>query len=367
MLNDIFKNVNTKKLLTTLLFFFLIISTYSQQSEVSNNTEQLTTPKNIYVGDEVHIHYNFRSPYDLFDIQKQNEDIEISLDKTFNVFYEKASQCTIKAVSLKRYDEVNYILSIVLVPWETGTIDFRRFNLHDLFQSSGIQSNISFPIDIMPIEVLSLSEKNHITILQPPKSPILVAGTTYFVYGLIILICIFIALICIILTHLSNVISFLKHVKSVLGYGRNAYTALKRLRHLEHNTEYNDADFSKEIQFITRNYLSYRYNKPFCNYDTFEIEKAFDILAKNSIHFAQKMRLQELLTMFHRTDYIRYASNSLESKLLPPSLHETILLDGEREALSMTVKKAITYFERHPIKYFTPLSETEGLEENINA
>nr|MCR5607131.1 hypothetical protein [Treponema sp.] len=354
-----------KKLSAILFFFFLISSIFSQQTETS--TEQLTTPKDIYVGDEVHIHYNFRSPYDLFDIEKNNENIEIPLDKDFPTFYEKSSLCTIKEVSLKRFDEVNYILNIVLVPWKTGVIDFERFNLHDLFQSSGIQSNISFPIDIMPIEILSLSEKNHITILQPPTAPILVAGTTYFVYGLIILCCIFIALICITLTHVSSVISFLKHLKAVLGYGKNAYTAVKRLRRLEHDTECSDADFSKEIQVITRNYLSYRYSTPFNNYDTFEIEKSFDILAKHSVHFAQKMRLQELLSMFHRTDYIRYATNSLESKLLPPSLHETILLDGEREALSMTVKKAISYFERHPIKSNNPSSETSELKENINA
>ena len=331
-----------------MIFFLAIVTLFFfpfSLSAQSFDATQIVSPHEIFVGDNVIVQYVFRTSAALFDDEELNE---AELKSEYPIFLSATdfNNYTVKKIILS-HNGNDYNLSISFVPWKPGVVMFRQFDIQDILYYSGLSKSKKKKgtVKIENISVLSISEKTHSTLLQPPASPILVPGTIYVVYAFIVGCCLAFTALCFLLAHIQSVIAFLHKMKIVMGYGRNARKAMKRVRRLEREDDISDRDFSERLQGIARDYLSYRFDRPFANYDTKELETIFVELSNEAKSFAQKMRIEELISLFHRTDYIRYAIGSLDSKLLPPAQHEAALLSGEREEMCETVCKAIVCLE----------------------
>ena len=328
-------------LLLSILSMLLCTSAYAQSFEAT----QIVSPHEIFVGDNVIIQYVFRTSAAIFD---DEDTVEAELKSEYPIFLSAAdfNNYTVKKISLS-HNGNDYNLSISFVPWKPGVVMFRQFDIQDILYYSGLSKDRKKKgsVKIENISVLSISEKTHSTLLQPPEPPVLAPGTIYVVYALIVGCVLLFTALCFLLAHIQSVIAFLHRMKIIMGYGRNARRAMKRIHRLEREESLVDSDFCERLQEITRDYLSYRFDKPFSNYDTRELEEIFAKISSETERFAQKLRIEELISLFHRTDYIRYAIGSLDSKLLPPSQHEAALLSGEREEMCETVCKAISCLE----------------------
>ena len=334
------------------VFVFAFFSIFSFCSpifaeEISFETNQIVTPHEIFVGDTVFVQYVFRTPVEIIAENAQNSG-EIALRDDFPIFSStaEADNSTVKKIALI-HTGLDYNLTISFVPWKPGVFQFREFDIQDILFFSGLSKNQKkkCTMKIASVPVLSVSEKTHATLLQPPSAPILVPGTIYVVYALVASAALFFTALCFALAHIKQVVSALKRLRVIMGYGRNARRATKRARRLLRSEE-SDSAFCAEIQDISRSYLAYRFDRPFSTYDTKELESIFAEISGKITEFAQKMRIEELTSLFRRTDYIRYAAGSIDSRLLPPSKHDAVLLSGEREELVETLCNAISFLER---------------------
>lgn len=318
------------------------------KTSFESETNQIITPHEIFIGDTVFVQYVFRTPVEIVAENAGSTDGELSLRTDFPIFSStaEAENCTVKKISLI-HTGLDYNFTVSFVPWKPGVFSFREFDIQDILSFSGLSKSQKkkCTLKIAPVSVLSVSEKTHATLLQPPASPILVPGTIYVVYALIAGAALSFTALCFLLAHIKRVVSALKRLGVIMGYGKNARRAARRARRLLRSSE-SDAVFCAELQEITRSYLSYRFDRPFSTYDTRELEKSFFEISEKITAFSQKMRIEELIALFRRTDYIRYAVGSLDSKLLPPAKHDVVLLDGERKEMVDTVCNAIAFLER---------------------
>lgn len=96
---------------------------------------------------------------------------------------------------------------------------------------------------------------------------------------------------------------------------------------------------------MTRAYLSFRFDFPFESESALGISTAFQQIFLGEIPDFVFPVLDDLTSMFIRTDYIRYAHGSLDEKREPKSEHEAHLAYGERKSLVATIVEAVKVFE----------------------
>ena len=170
-----------KKSLLCILFLFVTFFAFSQ---TLLNESFSVVPKDIYIGDLVEIRYNFSTNINLLEQQ----DVKISFPE--NLKYE------ILTSSLSG-DNGNYTLEISCIPWETGTIDLPKIELSEYIENL----STSFAIDVPSFTVLSIVERTNKKNLQSVAAPVLIPGTTWFIYFVIILCLLLISLFIYFLFH----------------------------------------------------------------------------------------------------------------------------------------------------------------------
>lgn len=140
--------------------------------------EGILIPQKVFIGDTAEYLY----PLENLQISSK-KDFQERLLKFSNI--EKINQnndMTVVKIEMKTKDAVDY-LSISFIPWETGEIQFP-----DLSQ---IGINQKLP----SINIASILESNNIEILQPPREPVLIPGTTEIIYSGVAVLVVFFFLI----------------------------------------------------------------------------------------------------------------------------------------------------------------------------
>lgn len=123
--------------------------------------EGILIPQKIFVGD----------PAEFIFPVSSIEDFNSEILKNGNFNIEKIVQnesMTVTGIQIK-IQEKEYI-SIFFIPWETGNISFPSL------KEAGISSPLPY------VNVSSILEMSGSEILQPPRSPIIIPGTTYLIY-----------------------------------------------------------------------------------------------------------------------------------------------------------------------------------------
>lgn len=323
------------------------VSAQSFSENVSDNASELSQaliPLEVFVGDEAELRYSFRSAVDFFPNADLVMEEEIDISKfPFKNLYDSI---TLKNAYFSRND-MEYVISVHFIPWRSGVIEFPPFDLFSILSLSekDKNKNISYSILFDPIEIKSIVEKTNLREMQPPAPPFIIPGTTYVIFAIAVAAVIIFALLLRALIKFGDIRRWFNHMKITRAYRRNSAVASKKIKKLLKNKKIGDIDFCAALQNITRAYLTFRFDYPFASASARGIREAFSKICFGEIPPAIDNSVEDLTSMFIRTDYIRYAHGSIESQLYPPAEHQAKLAPTERKSLADMTLKAIALFE----------------------
>lgn len=314
---------------------------------ISDNASELSQsllPLEVFVGDEAELRYSFRSAVDFFP----NADLvmEEKIDVAKFPFRNLYDSLTIKSAFFSRND-MEYVISLRIVPWRPGVIEFPPFDLFSILNLSDKDKNknISYSILFDPIEIKSIVEKTNLREMQPPSPPFIIPGTTYVIFAIVLAAVLLFALFLRALIKFGDIRRWFNHMKIMRAYRRNSAVAIKKIKKLLKNKKAGDIEFCASLQNITRTYLAFRFDYPFESASARGVRDAFQKICIGEIPPAIENSVEDLTSMFIRTDYIRYAHDSIESQLYPPAEHQAKLAANERKSLTDMTLKAINLFE----------------------
>jgi hypothetical protein len=325
-----------KSFFITLLFLFSLDFVFAQ-SYVS----QVVLPKKIYVGDVAEIRVSFSSGIDFFaDLPATQAERKLSLS---NLGFDTDNEDFLLKDAILRRTELNYTLILFVMPWNTGEIKIPSINL-----TAGIYTDEKMPF-VIPIETFTVSSiltKGVESSMVPPVPPLLIPGTTYFLYGFIILFIVFLIFFFRLLFNWSKLVGKIKNYKLKKTYIQNKKFTLKQLKKLEKKySKILDKEFCTELVLIIRNYLKVRYGQSFDSIPTSKLMKEFNKLTADTMSDSAIENVEELISVFYRADYIRFAAGSIDSKRLPVQEFSAELQDGEAKKLVNQIRKIINCFE----------------------
>nr|MBQ2234077.1 hypothetical protein [Treponema sp.] len=194
--------------------------------------------------------------------------------------------------------------------------------------------------------VSSILTKGVESSMVPPVPPLLIPGTTYFLYGFIILFIVFLIFFFRLLFNWSKLVGKIKNYKLKKTYAQNKKFTLKQLKKLEKKySKMSDKEFCTELVLIIRNYLKVRYGQSFDSIPTSKLMKEFNKLTADTMSDSAIENVEELISVFYRADYIRFAAGSIDSKRLPVQEFSAELQEGEAKKLLNQIRKIINCFE----------------------
>lgn len=326
-----------RKFFVAALYSFLAFSLFAVEN---TSVTQVMIPDEVYIGDRVQVVYTFRTNVEL--VRNTQKNSEIALDVSKLAFESISSKCSVVDATLIN-NESEYTLRLTLIPWQVGEINFPPINL--LYVLNTTVTEDVFIVQILPITIQSIVEKTHTEKMRPPVPPIIIPGTVYMILGVIVLSLILLIVFFRVLLKYKDIKRKIKNFILSRGYRKNASLTLKKVKKLSKNVKLSDSDFSKELQLIVRSYLEYRFSYPFTAVSTSGLSDAFNKLFAGEIPEHIAYETEELRSMFIRTDYIRYAHDSLDSQLYPPSEHEAAFVKNERDSLLKMFVSVVNSFE----------------------
>lgn len=326
-----------KKDTVSVLVLLLLSGLLSAQSDVT----QITLPKKIFIGDTVELQYTFRSAVDFFsDTADSVTTREINI-KSLGIKDETDDYTVTKALLERR--GLSYTFSMTFIPWRTGDIDFPPVNLAGAVYGA---SSPAFSIDVKPVSVSSILRESGDTSLRPPAGPQLLPGTVYALYAAIIIIIIFIAVLVRLIVKWPVICKVRKEKKILRSYARNAKELFRRLKHLEKaGRTITDRQFCAELQRLLRRYLDFRYGYHFSTVLTSQFMAAFENVTAGMLSDKKRRAAEEITAVMFRTDYIRYAHDSIDSMRQPADQYEARLGGTERVQLLAVIRSAVDSIE----------------------
>lgn len=287
-----------KKLLTVILILFFT-NLYAQ------NFNQILMPQKVYIGDTAELRITFNSGLEEINNQfEKNNTITLSTDKFETPL---SDDYVVKNIMLQKTG-INYFnLVIEFVPWKTGVINFPSY---DVGLSVG---NQSFLVEIKPVSVMSILDQNNGS-LRDFTAPLLLPGTTWKIWIMIILFLIVIGTIIKLIVSHKQVYQIIENIRLSLRFRKNQKEALKKLDKAE-NLE--DKEFAEEIQSLLRFYLDVRWGVPFTKKTTSEMMDLYQTAVEKIVIQKKLVKderwdsaIQLLLEIFKKTDTVRYGKSA---------------------------------------------------------
>ena len=312
----------------TLLIFLCIAICANAASFTESDTMQIVMPKTIYVGDTAELRYTFRSAVDFFaDMSDASLSREIALESL--PFQTDTDDYTILDASLDR-NGLLYTLRFTFIPWNTGAIDFPMFDISAAVYGGGAHP---FIVDVQSVEVSSILQDQDDADLRASMGPLLLPGTMYVLYAAAVLsIVLFILLIRLVVTWQSVYEAYATR-KLLRSYAKNAKELYRRLKRLDRaGGKTNDAEFCTELQQLIRHYLDFRFGYRFSAVSSSAIMDTFDKIMAGAMSEKSQSGAMSLAAVLRRTDYVRYARGSIDSKKEPA---EQLFLDAVQQVYAL--------------------------------
>lgn len=276
---------------------------------ITVQTQQILVPKQVYIGDRAELRSTFTSTAKI-----KAEGFCGELDY---------SQYDIKDVKLQSSGVNSYTLTVAFVPWRTGDILLPDYKL------SSEDSSEELIIHFNPVDIVSITQKDSITTLRDSASPLLLPGTIYKLYGGIISVVIILIIgIRLIVKH-EDVAFFFSRLISTAKNNSNRRKTIKQLNKLAKNSQLPDNELAAQIQKTLRAYLEKRFAYPFSKTVSSEMSMVFARLTNGLLAEEKQDAYDDLVTVFVRTDYIRYSSASTFQDDEKEALIEKIINDIE--------------------------------------
>lgn len=301
-------------------------------------------PKDVYVGDEAEIRFEFAfaeklfegdSPSlnvrDLADVSDLPEEVppgsRSENEELKRIFF--TDDYTIQSLRLKG-SPPSYVLSIVFIPWKTGEIDMSAFDLSPVL---GLSVR-PFLTDIPPIHIQSITEKTGEKQLRPVKGPIIIPGTTYAVAAFCAVLLLFFAVVTALLIRFALIRVFFQAFFERMFSSQSFRAVCRELLFLEKRGQALPSGvFCTRVSRLIRSYLENRFSYPFTAKTSSELVPAFSDFFAHSASERSYAYMQDLYEVCARCDYIRFSG-------------ESVFPREERSDSVQRVRSALLYFEQ---------------------
>jgi len=276
----------------------------------AQDTQPALIPKEVYVGDEAEIRFEFSFTGNLFNEKTLSSSTAHSISRpaSLSVCSDEITarlsngDYTVKKLSLSGIGNF-YVLSIFFIPWKTGELDMEPFDLASVFE---LTASPLF-IDIPSVPIQSISEKTGEKKLRPVRGPLIIPGTTYIVFLFCAFILLFIAGFIFVLVRFSFIRTFAKSFFARIFSSRNYLKACRELLFLEKNAAKLDAPlFCSRLSNLIRIYLEKRFMQPFRAKTSGELVSAFSAVFAGTASDKSVEYMHELYEVCARCDYIRF-------------------------------------------------------------
>ena len=213
------------------------IKTELQKSDLdlAKKTHQVLVPQNVYIGDSAELRVSFSSE-NAHKLLKDSSLVELPLSNFVEDLQFQDYQ--IEKITLLSNGQNNYNFVITFIPWKTGNINFPNYNLLP-------EENV-----ILKFETVSISSllKDESVGLQEQAAPLLLPGTAYKVYGILILSILVLFVGIRLIVKRDSVSSHIKRRKLLKKYKKNKKSTIKNLSKILKNKDLSDVDFASNIQ-----------------------------------------------------------------------------------------------------------------------
>ena len=300
-------------------------------------------PKDVYVGDEAEIRFEFsfaeklfegdspllnaRAFADVSDMSDISPGSRSEKKELKRIFF--TDDYTIQSLRLKG-SPPSYVLSLVFIPWKTGEIDIPAFDLSPVL---GLSVR-PFLTDIPPVHIQSITEKTGEKQLRPVKGPIIIPGTTYAVFAFCAVLLLFFAVVTALLIRFALIRGFFQAFFERMFSSQSFRAVCRELLFLEKRGQALPAGvFCTRLSSLIRRYLENRFSYPFTAKTSPELVPAFSEFFAHSASERSYAYMQELYEVCARCDYIRFSGESVFSR-------------EERIDSVQRVRSALLYFEQ---------------------
>lgn len=300
-------------------------------------------PKDVYVGDEAEIRFEFsfaeklfegdspllnaRAFADVSDMSDISPGSRSENEELKRIFF--TDDYTIQSMRLKG-SPPSYVLSIVFIPWKTGEIDMSAFDLSTVFSLSVRP----FLTDIPPVHIQSITEKTGEKQLRPVKGPIIIPGTTYAVFAFCAVLLLFFAVVTALLIRFALIRGFFQTFFERMFSSQSFRAVCRELLFLEKRGQALPSGvFCTRLSRLIRSYLENRFSYPFTAKTSPELVPTFSEFFAHSASERSYAYMQDLYEVCARCDYIRFSGESVFSR-------------EERIDSVQRVRSALLYFEQ---------------------
>jgi hypothetical protein len=306
-------------------FFLLFLTCFSFAVEI--NTSVVMSPVEAFVGDEIILNCAFSSSVEIPIVQE-----EYIFNTTFLTDISNDSLSVTKAILSKK--DLNYQLQLHCIPWKSGTITIESFSLSPYIETLPKPFIIKIPF----FEIQSVIAKTGKNQIQKSKAPVLIPGTTWIVYGFVILAFLLLAGLIVVIVKLEAVTGFFTLISRRFSLSKMYRKLDKGLLHLEQNKEQiTDTEFATNIVLLVRTYLAFRFSPQFTKITSMEIISFFDELTGNTTSDTAKDNIEQLSAVFVRCDFLRFAGEAS---------YKAPLTSEEKSTLIEKVRNICKYFEK---------------------
>lgn len=314
--------VINKKCLSLLMvaFFLTKISLFAQ---LSLQSQQVLLPKKVYIGDQAELRCSFTTKADLNDLlESENLSTDWFVDGLDYEDYE------LKDIKLLQSGPGTYLLVIHFIPWKIGSVKLPSYMLKE-------DENLLLKFE--DINISSLTDGGTVG-LQNLMSPLLLPGTSYKLYGLLFVTVLFLFILIRLIIKREAVALAISNRKLIKKYKRNKKLLLKSLTKLM-KLETSDVEFCQIVQQLLRTYLEIRFDHPFTKTVSSNIYSAFEKATSGLLADDKYDSMEQIQSVFIRTDFIRYAQNNNFNE-------KAVLEDGERAKLIDQIIQCVNVLEK---------------------
>lgn len=300
-------------------------------SPAQDEVRQVLVPREVFVGDRAELRCTFQSQMDFAALADPSlvKDGAIQLNTHADAFTRHAGDYTVELAVLQQAG-TTCTLIITFVPWKTGQLHFEACDLPALCGAA--EHAEPFLIHFSPVEISSLTEKLSVSAVRPPAPPLLLPGTSYALWICIVVFLLLLVATGILLAKFSALVRCATAVRESAGYYWNARSARSKLFALGRKKS-TDVQFAEQWQATMRAYLAYRFGVPFSSATAKGIAPLIRRVTGNMLDIEQENAVSSLTSLFIRTDYIRFAGGSIDSRMLPAAEHEAVFTPGERNSI----------------------------------
>lgn len=314
---------------------FLLFSIFSSFALAESSSVQIVVPKFPCTGDVCELKYVFSADVDFFSgVNAGDFEGSLELSSQWQGFLETGESCFIQKASLENSGG-RWTLTLNFIPWQPGTLVFPPMNIADavrfsLEKNDGVEP---FFVELNPVEINSISEKAGVTNLRPAQGPFFLPGTTFLLIFFSFVFLVAAVLLTVLAVKFSLLADYCRSKKNLRQIKKVSGKTVRSLKKLLKSKNC-DRKFCRDEAVVLRNYLSKRFDPLFNSLPAKDLYSGFEKIAGGKLSETQDDGALKFAEIFARTDYIRFASGSVESEF-----NETKLLDGERQSL---VEKGIS-------------------------